>query len=101
MLVCTRRMLETIVLSHLRLAGVFVRAVHLGVFDRAPNCTLVGTGFKMVALLLVTCFEQGGAPLFVGNSDNRVMYDPAKLAGLNTDYVATKATPQHKGKLME
>ena len=34
-------------------------------------------------------------------SDNRAMYDPAKLAGLNTDYVATLATPRFKGKLTE
>ena len=35
------------------------------------------------------CLQQGGAPSFVVNSDNSAMYAPAKLAGLNTDYVAT------------
>ena len=43
----------------------------------------------------------GGAPSFVGNIDNSAMYDPAKLAGLSTDYVATPATPRRKGKLTE
>ncbi len=45
--------------------------------------------------------QQGGAPSFVGNSDNSAMYDPAKLAGLNTDYMATPATSRRKGKLTE
>ncbi len=45
--------------------------------------------------------HRGGAPSFVGNIDNSAMYDPAKLAGLSTDYVATPATPRRKGKLTE
>ena len=44
---------------------------------------------------------RGGAPSFVGNIDNSAMYDPAKLAGLSTDYVATPATTRRKGKLTE
>ena len=43
----------------------------------------------------------GGVPSYVNNSDSRAMYDPAKLAGLNTDYVATPATQQCKGTLKE
>ncbi len=45
--------------------------------------------------------QGGGAPSFVSNIDNSAMYDPAKLAGLSTDYVATPATPRRKGKLTE
>ncbi len=38
---------------------------------------------------VVTTSLRGGAPSFVGNIDNSAMYNPAKLAGLGTDYVAT------------
>ena len=39
------------------------------------------TSNEMITSVTQQTKDQGGAPSFVGNSDNRSMYDPAKLCG--------------------
>ena len=57
MLACTSKMLDNIASSYLRLAGVFISALFKSVL-LCPELHIGCAGFKMAALLFVTCFEK-------------------------------------------
>ena len=57
MLVFTSKMLDNIILSYLRLAGVYLCTMFRSIWQK-PNCALQRIGFKMAALLFVTRFDQ-------------------------------------------